>query len=164
VKNLRRLLCILPACTALVARVDIELVGVLVMPGHSLIALGEASGHPATWRALGRSFAGCTLTGFSAKTDSVTLTNDASSLRLRLKDEAKVRNARLELSGTITAGQGEKLAIGDVEFDFAPTEPTRQGDRSSSISFIRESFWPDGASICSRSTDRSLSTSTSPQA
>jgi len=94
-----------------VAHAAIEFTGVLVMPDRSLFALVDDPAKPAAWRALGQEFAGYALASFDAKTDTLVLTKDGATMRLHLEEDAKVKNAGLSLSGTITIGQGEKLEV-----------------------------------------------------
>src|SRR5262249_11398020 len=81
------------------ARAEIELSGVLLTPPRSSFALTEEPGRPATWRALGEKFAGYSLESFDAKSDTLTLKKNGESLRVRLKDDAKVKNTRVEIAG-----------------------------------------------------------------
>ena len=114
---------------AATARAEIEFIGVLVMPGRSLFALSDDPAKPAAWRALGQDFADYRLTEFDAKADTLVLTKNGATLRVHLKDDAKVKSARLELGGTITTGQGEKLEVTRVTliFDQETVLPLKDG-------------------------------------
>jgi hypothetical protein len=103
---------------AATAHAEIEFVGVLVVPGRTLFALSEAPGQPAAWRALGQDFAGYALAEFDGKKDLLTLSKEGATLRLPLKDEAKIKNARVEFSGTVAFGQGEKLDVSRVTLTY----------------------------------------------
>ena len=112
-----------------VARAEIEFVGVLITTESSSFALTDDAARPATWRALGQNFAGYSLAAFDLKTDTLTLTKNGEALKLRLKDDAKIKDDRVELFGTITAGQGEKLEVKRVTlfFDTWTVVPLKDG-------------------------------------
>ncbi len=93
------------------ARAQIELIGVLVTPARSSFALSEAPGRPASWHALGDNFAGYSLDAFDAKADTLTLSQPGRVLRVRLKDDAKIKDARIEIAGTLQIGGTEKIEI-----------------------------------------------------
>lgn len=93
------------------ARAEIEFIGVLIMPERTSFVLTDDSTKPGTWRSLGQEFAGFTLEAYDAKADTLTLVAKGKEpLRLRLR-EAKVKSAGLEIAGTLTLGQNEKVEI-----------------------------------------------------
>ena len=116
---MRRCLQLLLAfvAAAVTAHADIEFVGLLVTPGRTLFALTETAGQPAAWRTLGQEFAGYSVAAFDGK-NLLTLSRDGATLRLSLKDEAKIKSARVEFSGAITFGQGEKLEVSRVTLTY----------------------------------------------
>ena len=117
------------ALLAAAARAEIEFIGVLVMPGRSTFALTDDPAKPATWRTFGQSFAGYRLTEFDEKTDTLTLAKDGATLRVRLKDDAKVKNARVEIAGALKIGAAEKIEItrATLVFDQENTFPLKDG-------------------------------------
>jgi len=128
---------------ATVARAEIEFIGVLVMPGRASFALTEDPAKPATWLTLGQAFAGYSLAAFDAKTDTLTLTKKgADPLRLHLKDDAKVKSARLEIAGALTLGAGEKIEFtrATLLFDQENIFPMKDGLTCR----IKPSRLPDG--------------------
>jgi hypothetical protein len=111
-------------------RAEIEFIGVLLMPARSTFALTEEPGKPATWHALGETFADYSLESFDAKTDTLTLTKTgAPPLRVRLKDDAKIKNARLEIAGALTLGEKEKVEFprATLLFDQENVFPLKDG-------------------------------------
>ncbi|MBI5767089.1 MAG: hypothetical protein HZA93_04790 [Verrucomicrobia bacterium] len=97
---------------AVSARAEIEFVGLLVLPARSTFALTAQPGKSTVWRTLGEEIGGYTVESFDSKTDTLTLAKTgAPPLRLRLKDDAKVKSARFEISGELKAGRGEKLTV-----------------------------------------------------
>lgn len=60
---------------------------------------------------LGGTFSGYNIAGYDRATDTLTLIRKGKESRVRLKDDAKVRNARLELTGHITFGADSKFEI-----------------------------------------------------
>jgi hypothetical protein len=98
------------AFLAVTARAAPEFIGILTMPGRAHFALTDEPGQPAAWRSIGQEFAGYSLAEYDAKSDTLTLTRQgAPPLRLRLKDDAKIKNARLEVAGALTLGGKEKI-------------------------------------------------------
>lgn len=116
---MRRGLQLLGALTLFTAaaHAEVEFVGVLVTPGRTLFALSDAAGQPAAWRSLGQEFDGYSLAAFDGK-NLLTLSKDGSQLRLPLKDEAKIKNARVEFSGTVSFGEGDQLAVSRVTLTY----------------------------------------------
>ena len=76
-----------------------------------MFALSEGQDQPVTWRALGQDFTGYKLAAFDAKADTLVLTRDGATLRVHLKDDAKVKSARMEVAGALTFGGDETLQI-----------------------------------------------------
>ena len=60
---------------------------------------------------------------------ALTLTRQETSIRVRLKDGAAVQPARLELTGSISFGSGEKVAIerATLQFDQENVFPLKDG-------------------------------------
>ena len=105
------LLLALALTAATLARAEIEFSGVLLTSARSMFALSDDVDKPVTWRALGQEFAGYKLIEFDAKADTLVLAKDGATLRIHLKDDAKVKNARVEIAGALTLGDGPKLEI-----------------------------------------------------
>lgn len=94
------------------ARADLQFVGILATRETTRFALLDTSTGRTDWKTAHTQFAGYTITSFDAKTDTLTLTRDGADLKLRLIDDAKIKDSRLELSGAITLGVGdEKLEV-----------------------------------------------------
>lgn len=92
------------------AHAEIRFVGVLGTREKTLFVLTDTTTQKTAWHVLNESFAGHTLTAYDAKEDVLTLAKAGAETRVRLKD-AKIKNARLELTGAIRFGSGEKLEI-----------------------------------------------------
>jgi hypothetical protein len=104
--------CVIVASALIaVARAEIEFVGILVTPKMTLFALTDTTTGGTQWLPRGERIAGHVIGEFDAKTDTLLVTRDKTELRLRLKDDAKVKSARLELTGTVTLGETEKFEI-----------------------------------------------------
>jgi hypothetical protein len=97
--------------SASAARAELEFVGLLVAPQKSLFALSDPSTRQTRWVAVGQTFGGYTVTGFDAALNTLTLTQGVTSTRLRLIDDAKITAGRLEITGTIKLGHGEKMEV-----------------------------------------------------
>ena len=106
-----RLLLFLTLLTAAVARAEIEFIGVLITPSRPMFALSDDAANPASWRALGQDFGGYTLKEFDAKADTLVLTKNGATLRVHLKDDAKVKSARMEIAGALKMGGKEQIEI-----------------------------------------------------
>jgi hypothetical protein len=92
-------------------RAEIEFVGILVSSHGTRFALGDTATGKTEWLGKGETFTGHVVQSFDAKTETLVLTRDGTERRLRLKDEAKVKASRLELTGSITFGATEKVAV-----------------------------------------------------
>lgn len=117
------------AAFAPAARAEIEFVGILVTPQLTRFALGDTSVAKTDWVTRGSLFSGYKVESFDAKTDTLTLSRDGTELRLRLKDDAKVKAARLELTGAISFGVDEKIEIerATLLFDQETVFPLKDG-------------------------------------
>ena len=128
---MNRFLLLLLALAALVSagRAEIEFAGILAMPGKTLFALTDTTTARSDWVALKGAFAGFIITSYDQPTDTLTLTRDGASLRVRLKDDAKVKSARFELTGAISFWAGEKVEIERVTllFDQENVFPLKDG-------------------------------------
>ena len=124
-----RLFLFLTLLTTAVARAEIEFIGVLITPARSMFALSDDAAKPASWRALGQDFADYTLKEFDAKADTLVLTKNGATLRVHLKDDAKVKSARMEIAGALTLGGKEKLEVtrATLIFDQENVFPLKDG-------------------------------------
>lgn len=104
------LLLITVLATGAAARAEIEFAGLLAMPGKTLFALTDTATARTEWVALQGHFGDYVLTGFEASTDTLVLARGAATISLTLK-AAQVKSSRLELTGTISFGAGEKISI-----------------------------------------------------
>jgi hypothetical protein len=93
------------------ARAAIEFTGILATPQKSLFALADTDTGKTEWVGVGRTFSGQTVTSFDAASETLTLTQGDIITRIRLKNDAKIQSARLDLAGTITFGVGEKVEV-----------------------------------------------------
>ena len=96
---------------ASVARAEIEFVGILATPQKTLFALTDTNTATTDWVDVGHAFGGYIVDRYEAGTDTLILKKDSGELRLRLRDDAKIQSARLELAGTISFGAGEKVEV-----------------------------------------------------
>lgn len=110
------------------ARAAIEFTGVLGTREKTLFVLTDTVTQKTAWLVLNGSFAGHMLTAYDAKEDVITLTKGGTETRVRLKD-AHIKAARLELTGTIRFGTGEKLEIvrAALRFDQENVFPLKDG-------------------------------------
>jgi hypothetical protein len=117
------------ALVATTARAAVEFSGILVMPGKTLFALTDTDTSKTAWVALNDSFAGFVVTSYEQPTDTLTLIRNDTATRVRLKDDAKIKSARFELTGTITFGAGEKIEIerATLLFDQENVFPLKDG-------------------------------------
>lgn len=110
-------------------RADLEFVGILVTSQTTRFALADTTTGKSDWLERGQTFAGYKVMGYDPKEETVVLRNDAQELRVRLKDDAKVKAARLELTGTISFGATEKVEIerATLQFDEENVFPLKDG-------------------------------------
>jgi hypothetical protein len=95
-----------------VARAAIEFVGILATPQRTLFALTNTDSGKTAWIETGKEFDGFKVIRFDAAVDTLTIVGAVGQeTQLRLKDDAKIKSARLDLSGTITFGIGEQLEV-----------------------------------------------------
>jgi hypothetical protein len=145
-----RLLCF--ALLASFARADIEFVGILATSESTRFALGDTTTGKTGWVKKGDEFGGYTIAAFDAKQDTLLLRRDGAELRIKLKDDAKVQFARIELTGTITFGATEKIAIerATLLFDQENIFPLKDG-----ITYrITPQRLPDGTILYQTSIER----------
>jgi hypothetical protein len=123
-----RWIMILGALTAGV-RGEIEFVGIMATSRSSHYALGDTTTGKTDWVVPGATFAGHTVVSYDPKSETILLRRDATELRVRLKDDAKVKAARLELTGSIAFGATEKIEIerATLQFDQENVFPLHDG-------------------------------------
>lgn len=92
-------------------RADLEFVGILATPQKTRFALTDPIAEETRWLTLGDVFAGYKLTAYDPATDTLTVTKAGAASPLRLKNDAKIKNARLELTGRITFGPDQSFEI-----------------------------------------------------
>jgi hypothetical protein len=93
------------------ARAEIELIGILATSQSTRFALTDTTTGKTDWVGRGDGFAGYTVASHDSKNDTLLLLREGTELRLRLKDDSKIKSARLELTCSITFGAGEKIEI-----------------------------------------------------
>jgi hypothetical protein len=150
-----RLLLLLSACILPAARADVEFVGVLITPQKSLFALSDTTSGRTDWLTVGKSFAGYEVTSFDPASDTLVLRAAGAEKRVRLKDDAKIKSARLEIVGTVTVGMGETTDVvrATLLFDQENTFPLQEGVTCR----ITPHRQPDGNILYRASFDRVLS-------
>ncbi len=148
------LLALLVLSGAPLAWAEIEFVGVLVTSQRTLFALADTATGKTDWVARGEQFAGHTVQDYSAKDDTIVLTRNATELRVHLKDDAKVKAARFELTGSISFGAGETVAVerATLQFDKENVFPLKDGI----IYRITPSRRDDGTVLYAISIERAL--------
>jgi hypothetical protein len=114
---------------SLIARADIEFVGILMTSQSARFALSDTALGKTEWVSPGQKFAGYTVVAYDRKEDVLTLTRDGAELRVKLKDDAKIQNSRFELSGSITFGADEKIEVerATLLFDHENVFPLKDG-------------------------------------
>ena len=90
---------------------EIEFVGILATSQSSHFALGDTTTGKTEWVLPGAVFAGYTVISYERKNDTILLRRDGAELRVRLKDDAKVKPSRMELTGSISFGGDEKIEV-----------------------------------------------------
>jgi hypothetical protein len=112
-----------------VAHAAIEFVGLLATPQRTLFALTNTESGKTAWVELGKGFDNYTVARFDAPAETLTLTSAGKETQLRLKDDAKIKSARLDLSGTISFGIGEQLEVvrATLPFDEETVLPLKDG-------------------------------------
>jgi hypothetical protein len=136
------------------ARADIEFIGILATSQSMRFALGDTSTGRTDWVSRGESFAGYTVTSYDSKADTLTLHREGAPLVVRLKDDAKVKASRLELTGSITFGAAEVMEIerATLLFDQENVFPLKDG-----ITYrITPQRMPDGTIVYRTSIERVL--------
>ena len=123
------LLVLLPLAFAPATRADIEFIGVLVTAQKTQFALSDTATERTAWVRLGDTFSEHKLTAFDSATDTLTLTRNDTATRLRLKDDARIKSARFELTGTITLGGDEPVEVSRATllFDQENVFPLKDG-------------------------------------
>src|SRR6185436_18414334 len=82
--------------SATLARAEIEFIGVLATPKKTQFALIDTAAERTVWVSIGDTFSDYKVTAYDRATDTITLTKSDGELRVRLKDDAKIKSARLE--------------------------------------------------------------------
>jgi hypothetical protein len=106
------------ALFAVSARAEIEFVGIMVTTNANHYALGDTSTGGTAWVRSGGSFAGYNVVSYDPKDETLLLRRDHTELRVRLKEDAKIKPARLELTGSISFGATGKIEIERVTLQF----------------------------------------------
>jgi hypothetical protein len=136
------------------ARADIEFIGILATSESTRFALADTATGRTDWVGRGDRFGGYTVTSFDAKNDTLLLQRDATVLKIRLKDDAKVKAARVELTGSITFSATESMEIERVTllFDQENVFPLKDG-----VTYrITPERRPDGSILYRTSIERVL--------
>jgi hypothetical protein len=117
------------ALLAVGARGEIEFVGIMVTTNSSQYALGDTTTGSTAWIRPGGSFAGYTVASYEPQTETLLLRRNSTELRVRLKDDAKIKSARLELTGSISFGATDKIEIerATLQFDQENIFPLQDG-------------------------------------
>jgi hypothetical protein len=123
---------ILVSASLLVAvslRAEIEFVGVMISSYTTRVALTDKTNGRTEWLSRGDSFAGYKVTAYDNATETVVLQRGQDELRIRIKDDGKVKSASLELTGAISLGGDRKLEIerATLLFDHENVFPLQDG-------------------------------------
>lgn len=115
--------------TAVFVRADIEFIGILSMPPKKLFALTDTATNKTAWVSLGEAFGDHKLTAYDAAADIITLVKPGVEMRLHLKDDARIKSARMEITGTITLGGEEPVEVerATLFFDQENVFPVKDG-------------------------------------
>jgi hypothetical protein len=138
----------------LVGRAEIEFVGLLATRETLRFALGDTNTGKTEWVMRGETFSGFTVVSYDATRDTILLRRDATDLTIKLKDDARVKAARLELTGSISFGASEKIEIerATLLFDQENVFPLKDG-----ITYrITPERRPDGTILYRTSIERVL--------
>jgi hypothetical protein len=95
----------------LTARGEIEFIGILATSQSTRFALTNTVSGKTDWVQPGDLFSGYKVVSHDREKDTLLLRDSAGELRIRLKDDAKIKSARLELTGSITFGAQEKIEV-----------------------------------------------------
>ena len=111
------------------ARAEIEFVGIMVTTKVSQYALSDTTTGSTAWIRPGGNFAGYTVVSYEQQAETLLLRRDGTDLRVRLKDDAKIKSARLELTGSISFGATDKIEIerATLQFDQENVFPLQDG-------------------------------------
>lgn len=111
------------------ARGEIEFVGILATSQSSHFALANTTTGKTEWVMQGTSFNGYTVGEYERKDDTLVLRRGGTERRIRLKEDAKIKSARLELTGTMTFGATDRIEIerATLVFDEENVFPAQNG-------------------------------------
>jgi hypothetical protein len=111
------------------ARGEIEFVGILATSQSSHFALADTTTGRTEWVMQGNSFNGYTVGEYERKDDTLVLRRGGTERRIRLKEDAKIKSARLELTGTMTFGATDRIEIerATLFFDEENVFPAQNG-------------------------------------
>jgi hypothetical protein len=140
------------------SRAEIEFVGILATATRAQFALTDTTTARTSWVTRGDTFAGYVITDYDRANDTLTLTRDGVATRVKLKDDAKIKNARLELTGTVTFAANDKLQVtrATLLFDQENVFPLKDG-----ITYrITPTRRPDGTIAFKMAIDRAVSPNT----
>ena len=99
------------AARPVAVRAEIEFIGILATSHSTRFALVDTITGKIDWIRAGGGFAGYTVISHDPKDDTLLLRRGTEEVRVHLKDDAKVKAGRLELTGSITFGGNEKIAV-----------------------------------------------------
>lgn len=161
----RRSLTLIGACRQIAAlgaalvlaaltRADLEFTGILVTSQNAIFAVRDTTTAKTEWRAIGERFAGHTLVRFDREKDSLVLSKEGAELVLRLKDDARIKSAQLELRGTLTLGLGRKLEVTRASLRYDEKNIFPLGDGI--LCEITPKRLPDGNLLFEMAVDRSF--------
>lgn len=110
-------------------RAEIEFVGILATTQSTRFALGDTTSGKTDWVEQGAVFSGHTVVSYNPKDETLLLRYEGTDILVRLKDDAKVKAARVELTGAVSFGAAEKIEIerATLQFDQENVFPLRDG-------------------------------------
>lgn len=109
---------------------DIEFVGILAAGNRTQFALTDTQSDRTAWVALGDLFSEHKITAYDRETDTLTLNKAGAETRIHLRDDAKIKAVRLELTGSITLGglqEPMEIARATMLFDRENVFPIQDG-------------------------------------
>ncbi|MES2694712.1 MAG: hypothetical protein V4773_14655 [Verrucomicrobiota bacterium] len=122
-------LSLLIAATANLARAELRFVGILSTRDSTRFALTDTVSGKTSWITSQENFAGYKVAAFDAQADTLTLIRQGQELKLHLIDAKVQPGGHLELSGTITFGQEQKMEIvrATLRYDEENVFPLKDG-------------------------------------
>ncbi len=122
-------LSLLVAASSHLARAEIQFVGILATRDLTRFALTDTTTGKTEWIVSKGRFAGYTIGAFDPQADTLILSRDGNEMKLRLVADAKIKDARLELTGAVTIGTDETFEVlrATLRYDEENVFPLKDG-------------------------------------